>query len=176
MPSQNHIFLDVEASSLKNGFPLEVAWCSADVLRGASYLIRPEPGWLDRYHWSTEAESIHGLSLDRLRAEGLAAAEVMARLCEDLRDCRVHSDNPRFDGGWLRLLRDPPPFDLTAVRPPGAAALSATSSGLRAHRALDDAVALAMAHASFAESDQDRLDAEEALARGRALVARCGRP
>lgn len=167
-------FLDVEASSLRHGFPLEVGWCSADLLHGASFLIRPLPHWLDGYRWSREAEDMHGLTVDRLEREGLRPEEVVERLVADLNGFRVCSDNPAFDDGWLRLLRDPPPFEIDRERPPGLPAMQSTGSGLRPHRALDDAVMLAMAFASFAASG-DRLAPEEALARGRALVERCGR-
>lgn len=173
MPTDAIAFLDVEASSLSHGFPLEVAWCSADLLHGASYLVRPAPGWLDRFAWTREAEALHGLTRERVAAEGLPADEVADRLAADLAGRLVRSDNPSFDGGWLRLLRDPPPVALDHATAPGGPALGAKSD-LTPHRALDDAVLLAMAFASFGDGEAP-LPPEEALTRGHALVARCGR-
>lgn len=166
-------FLDVEASSLDDGFPVEVGWCSADLTRGASYLIRPEPSWLTRLRWSAEAEAVHGLDQARLTAEGLAAAEVADRLAADLAEAAVQSDAPEMDGRWLDLLFDGRPFPLDRCRPAGTAAV-VSRAGLRPHRALDDAVGLAMGYISFATTEH-RLAPEQAIDRGRALIRRVGR-
>lgn len=172
MPDDQPCFLDVEASSLMGGFPVEVAWCSADLRRGATYLIRPTPAWRRDLGWSAEAESLHGLSYERLHAEGLDPPEVAVRLAEDLRHAVVRSDNATFDGGWLEFLFDPLPFALDEARPPGVPALM-REHGLRPHVALDDAVGLAIACDAFGRDD--RLALAEALDRGRALIERAGR-
>lgn len=173
-PNPALVFIDIEASSLRKGFPVEVAWCAANLERAATYLIRPEPGWLDQYDWSAEAESMHGITRDLLEAQGLGAAEVAERLAEDLDGADVGSNNPAFDGGWLTVLYGgDPPFGLREIRPAGVASLS-SDIDLRAHRALDDAVALAMAFKAF-ETDHHRLHADQAEARARDLLKRLGR-
>lgn len=172
MAETEPLFIDVEASSLRDGFPVEVGWCSADLLRGATYLIRPPDDWVARLAWSREAQDLHTLTLDRLRAEGLPPDEVAARLAEDLAGV-LHSDNPAFDGGWLGMLFEALPFRLKEIRPAGVPAVM-RENGFRPHYALDDAVGLAIGALSFGRS-QDRLSTDEALERGRALIKRVGR-
>jgi hypothetical protein len=95
------VFLDFEASSLrKNGFPVEVGWVFDD---GASegHLIRPAPGWTD---WDTAAEAIHGLSRERLEAEGVPHDEVARRMVETLGAHDLYASAPSWDGKWLSLL------------------------------------------------------------------------
>lgn len=168
------VFIDVEASSLKNGFPIEVAWCAADLKSAASYLIRPEPAWWDRFAWTAEAEGLHGLDRAILQDRGVPAAQVVEHLLADLTGADVQSDNPAFDRGWLSVLfgKDPP-FPIGQTQPAGAAMLS-SDIGLRKHRALDDAVALAMAFKAFG-TDHQHLGPDSAEAMGRALLKRYGR-
>lgn len=176
MPADDRptLFIDVEASSLQDGFPVEVAWCSADLTRGATYLIRPDDAWLETLDWSEEAESMHGLTLDRLTTEGRAAADVAERLAADLGGQRVESDNPRADAAWLGMLYDALPFTVCKTRPSGVPAVT-MEAGLRPHRALDDAVSLAMGFISFDVPDDARLSADSATDRGRELIRRAGR-
>ncbi len=97
------IFIDFEASSLgKQGFPIEVGWAAED---GAeeSHLIRPAPGWDE---WSAEAESIHGISRERLLREGTPHDTVARRMVETLTGHDLFASAPSWDGQWLsRLLR-----------------------------------------------------------------------
>ncbi len=168
------VFIDVEASSLRNGFPVEVAWCAADLKSAATYLIRPEPTWWDRFTWSAEAEGMHGLDRAILEECGVPAAQVAERLLADLTGADVQSDNPAYDVGWLSVLfSGDPPFMIGQTRPAGAPMLS-SDIGLRKHRALDDAVALAMAFKAF-ETDHQHLDPDSAEDMGRALLERYGR-
>ncbi|MGC2857661.1 hypothetical protein ACM64Y_19495 [Novispirillum sp. DQ9] len=166
------VFIDVEASSLRNGFPVEVAWCAEGLDRAATYLIRPEPAWWECYDWTAEAQAMHGLDRATLERIGRPRAEVAASLAEDLAGAEVHSDNAAFDTGWLAVLYGgaAPPFSVGLLRPAGTLMLT-SEIGLRRHRALDDAVALAMAFGS----DRGDGDAATAEARGREILRRLGR-
>jgi len=83
------VFLDIEASAIARGaFPIEVGW--ARPARGPdgglaldvhSLLVRPDPSWAAQgAHWDLASEQAHGLTLDRLLAEGLSAGDVCDRL------------------------------------------------------------------------------------------------
>jgi len=96
-------FLDFEASSLgKHGYPIEVAWVLSNG-EEESHLIRPDPTWTD---WDLKAETIHGLSRDRLHAEGQPVADVGHRMMSALTGYELYATAPSWDGKWLsRLLR-----------------------------------------------------------------------
>ena len=88
------IFVDIEASGLSSrSFPIEVGWVREDG-SGESYLIRPEPSWLD---WNMRAEVLHGISRARLMKEGVTAEIVARRVCQALTGHEVCSDNPAYD-------------------------------------------------------------------------------
>src|SRR3712207_6313370 len=74
-------FLDFEASSLgKHGYPIEVAWVLSSG-EEESHLIRPHPTWTD---CDLKAETIHGLSRDRLHTDGAPVADVARRMMSAL--------------------------------------------------------------------------------------------
>ena len=94
-------FLDFEASSLaKDSYPIEVAWVFED---GASesHLIRPAPAWTD---WDPGAERLHGLSRDRLQAQGEPHDAVARRVLEALAGHAPCASAPSWDGKWLSVL------------------------------------------------------------------------
>jgi len=95
------VFLDFEASSLaKLSYPIEVAWVFED---GASeaHLIRPAAQWDD---WDEEAEAVHRISRDVLRAEGSAHDMVARRMVEQLDGHMLFASAPSWDGKWLSAL------------------------------------------------------------------------
>jgi hypothetical protein len=96
-------FLDFEASSLgKQGYPIEVAWALSSG-EEESHLIRPDPTWTD---WDLKAETIHGLSRERLQTEGQPVADVARRMMSALAGYALYATAPSWDGKWLsRLLR-----------------------------------------------------------------------
>lgn len=96
-------FLDFEASSLgKHGYPIEVAWVLSTG-EEESHLIRPDPTWTD---WDLKAETIHGLSQERLYAEGAPVTDVAERMMSALAGHALYATAPSWDGKWLsRLLR-----------------------------------------------------------------------
>jgi hypothetical protein len=103
-------FVDVEASSLKQGgFPVEVAWVDQDG-QGETYLIRPAPDWLSPHggvpEWSPASERLHGISLTMLMDKGTPHKWVAARVAAALMPKHVlaASDAPGHDGQWLGML------------------------------------------------------------------------
>lgn len=100
-------FLDVEASSLFDGFPIEVGWVFVRDFKvwGSSFLIRPEESWLeDVSRWSSESQEVHGISRRDLLANGIPVSEARQRLATELAEKVVYSDAVRFDGEWLQVL------------------------------------------------------------------------
>ena len=97
------VFLDFEASSLgKRSTPVEVGWVF-ETGEAESHLIRPAPDWTD---WAEDAAAIHGLSRDRLLAEGTPHDVVARRMVERLTGHDLYATAPSWDGQWLsRLLR-----------------------------------------------------------------------
>ncbi len=94
-------FLDCEASSLSdNSYPVEIAWSAPD---GSveSHLVRPAPDWDE---WSEQSEEVHGISRERLLAEGLPSWIVARRMNESLAGAILHSDAPAFDTFWIDRL------------------------------------------------------------------------
>lgn len=156
------VFYDFEASGL-NGFPIEIGWAyahnkSASIV-AEGHLIRPAIEWHTAADWDTDAEGLHGLTLDLLMREGKPAHSVASRLNEALRNRSLFADSP-FDEGWLIQLFDAaglsPTFQVRRTAPeilarqfaadhrlPSAAVDQAIASAQRdhpqGHRAVRDA-------------------------------------
>jgi hypothetical protein len=96
-------FLDFEASSLgKHGYPIEVAWVFATG-EEESHLIRPAEAWTD---WAADAEAVHGITRDRLMADGASVEDVANRMVAVLTGHSLYATAPSWDGQWLsKLLR-----------------------------------------------------------------------
>lgn len=95
------VFLDFEASSLgKKSFPIEVAWIFEDG-QSKSILVRPLPEWSD---WSAEAESLHGISRERLETEGVSPETVAHQMLGALSGHELFASAPSWDGKWLSTL------------------------------------------------------------------------
>lgn len=102
------VFYDCEASGL-NGFPIEIGWAyvhskSATIV-AEGHLIRPAIEWNTAEGWDTDAEQLHGLTLDLFVREGKTAHAVASRVNEALRNRSLFADSP-FDEGWLFQLFD----------------------------------------------------------------------
>lgn len=105
----NLVFMDFEASAGRDGFPVEVgwSWMEANAVYFNSMLISPADEWLTpAFTWDPFAESIHGLTLDRLQSDGLAASEVCQTLNQRLRDRVVVFDTGAdgIDRYWMDIL------------------------------------------------------------------------
>ncbi|MGG5890476.1 3'-5' exonuclease [Falsiroseomonas sp. HC035] len=107
--------LDIEASGLSDdSYPIEIGLALPSPTPGGdweilllSWLIRPTATWLDNQDaWSTTAEQVHGLTLDRLQSEGLDPAEVAREIDQVLNGRIVVADTgpAGADAFWLKRL------------------------------------------------------------------------
>ncbi len=116
MPSLPAI-IDLEASGFgKGSYPIEVGFV---LPQGAMYctLIVPAPNWR---HWDPQAENVHHITRDILKAHGKAALTVAQTLNQQLRGLTIYSDGWAHDFSWLGLLFDEaemtPSFKLDNLR------------------------------------------------------------
>jgi DNA polymerase III epsilon subunit-like protein len=93
--------IDVEASGFGRGsYPIEIGFVRPD---GTSYcsLIKPQQDWT---HWDGQAEHLHGITREMLDRHGRSAAEVAARLNQDLAGLEVYCDGWAHDYTWIAIL------------------------------------------------------------------------
>lgn len=101
-------FVDFEASSLM-GYPIQIGWAELDLDKMSvfsdSILIRPVDFWADQEDlWSDNAEAMHGLSMDKLKSEGVDVVEVCRRVDSTFDDAIAYSDNASYDGRWADMM------------------------------------------------------------------------
>ena len=108
------VTIDFEASCLpKHGrsYPIEVGIAGPGV-PARSWIIRPHAVWAD-WDWTSEAEGLHGLTLDEIKRIGRPASEVLLELSDAVAGHRVIADS-MLDQYWLETLasaaRMPPRF------------------------------------------------------------------
>ncbi|WP_375196104.1 hypothetical protein [Sphingobium sp.] len=97
--------IDFEASCLPRhglSYPIEVGVAGNG--RAQSWLIRPHENWAG-WHWSAEAERLHGLTLAQVEREGLSAETVFAELVAAAHGHRLVADSV-IDQYWLETLAD----------------------------------------------------------------------
>lgn len=96
-------FIDFEASSLgPRSYPIEVAFSLGDG-KVESYLIDPSgiSYWND---WDSFAESVHKISLEQLRRDGLHP-KIIAQIMNELLEGKVlYSDVHEYDWVWCQKL------------------------------------------------------------------------
>lgn len=104
--------LDIEASALLGGYPISVAIVreNGEMLYA---LVRPEIEWIDHGRWDSNAEHLHGISFDSLKAEGRPARDIVEEINKNFGGW-LHSDAPAHDLRWLQELRDAAGIHLTA--------------------------------------------------------------
>lgn len=109
------VAIDFEASGLaRDSWPIEIGLAWLDVstsdpeIQTWSSLIRPEVDWCESL-WDPEAEEIHGISLDRLKAEGRSAWGVAEEAWALIEGKTLVSDAPGFDSRWFWKLLDASP-------------------------------------------------------------------
>lgn len=107
------VFADFEASGLGvDSFPIELgwAWCEGDHVEARSILIRPTDSWKAGEYpgWSPVAETLHGLSIDRIEREGRSVNEVAKEIALAAADALLSFDtgNKGYDRRWLQQLFD----------------------------------------------------------------------
>lgn len=104
--------LDIEASGLSpKSYPVEFGWSDLE-LNVESFLIRPTKSWLKKGEWSSDAESIHGISPERLLDEGISVTEAADRLNSAFEGCRVLRDGMQYDPFWYGRL-----FEAAGMKP-----------------------------------------------------------
>lgn len=97
-------FLDVEASGLdkERSYPIQIAVVDDALSARHDFLIKPMPHWTA--YWSDEAESIHGISRERLEAEGIPAEEAASRLMKLGAVQVCVDDGAEMDKRWVNRL------------------------------------------------------------------------
>ena len=113
--------IDFEASCLPSfgpSYPIEVGLCDVEDGRAWSWLIRPPEIWKG-WGWDPQAESKHGISFERLMAEGEDAERVFDLIAGLGPQYRMLSDSD-LDQTWLDTLAaavgQPRPFLIENVR------------------------------------------------------------
>lgn len=97
------VTIDFEASCLPRhgrSFPIEVGIAVGSHVQ--SWLIRPHESWAG-WDWTAEAQALHGLTLDRVRREGLPVEAVLDRLVAATDGHRAVADSV-IDQYWLDTL------------------------------------------------------------------------
>ena len=145
-------FVDFEASGIApDSYPIEVAVVSSEF--AFNTLIKPARYWT---HWSFDAQDMHGLSQDHLRAQGDTPVAVARHMNQLFSGQVLCSDSPQ-DGFWLDVLFEAadqiPTFELKPlevfVGREAASDIYRLLSTTRHHRALHDATALMEACGAF---------------------------
>lgn len=98
------IAFDFEASALVDGFPVSIGVARSD---GALYqaLIKPHDDWLTaEFKWDPVAATMHGYSIERLRAEGTPPAQIVNEINVMFAGEMLVSDAPALDTHWMREL------------------------------------------------------------------------
>jgi predicted small integral membrane protein len=99
------LYVDIEASSLGEGsFPIEVGWCVDDDVAPESFLVASAACWNTAIGWSAISQRLHGISLEDLRRDGIAARSAVIRIEAAFGRRMVVSDNPAFDDYWLSMI------------------------------------------------------------------------
>lgn len=95
--------IDIEASGLGRGtYPIEVGFITSEGQTGCT-LVKPEVHWT---HWSSEAESLHGITRTLIEEKGKSIEVVAAWLNESLAGQTVYSDGWVNDMCWLGQMFD----------------------------------------------------------------------
>ena len=107
------LIVDIEASALENGFPIEIG--IADPGQGVvhAWLIRPYAGWVWDA-WDPASQRVHGLSKADLDC-GDDVLTVAQGVLRAVGGRKLASDNPEFDGFWLSKLFEAALEDAPAV-------------------------------------------------------------
>lgn len=104
----NFIFADIEASSLINGYPIEIgwAWRESGKAECAATLINPPASWVATCIWDRAAEGVHGVSRELLDKFGDTPRHACTTLNLALNDQDLVFDTGGngADAYWMRML------------------------------------------------------------------------
>lgn len=99
------VFVDLEASALHNGFPIEVGWARVDAagdITVEAWLIKPPLAWAEaEWRWSFDAQRIHDIPLTMLMRDGRTCTWIAERMNTLFAGQTLYSDAPGFDARWL---------------------------------------------------------------------------
>ena len=129
--------LDIESSGLfESSYPIEIAWYKPNINLHDSFLIMPDPTWVD---WDDLAEELyHGIPRAQLFEEGISPLAAATRLNQALTGLSVTVDGFDWDSFWLKRLYHAAnlecEFQLISLNPP-------LPEYHRPHRALADVMA-----------------------------------
>jgi hypothetical protein len=101
------VVVDCEATCfpyVEGSYPIEIGIADVDEGTVRSWLVRPDGAWLADLNWDPAAENVHGISRDRLDAEGLPREQVAREVLEAVDGRLVLSDYPEFEMFWLSRL------------------------------------------------------------------------
>ena len=132
------VFYDCEASGL-NGLPIEIGWAFVDTegaIRSEGHLIKPPAAWNIDKVWDRNAESLHGISIQKLLVEGKPPFQIAQRMNEALAGRQLFSDSP-MDEAWIMCLfeesADDPAFTIRRTGAEMLIAERAAQIGCNAH-------------------------------------------
>jgi hypothetical protein len=97
--------IDIEASCLSAqglSYPIEVALGNPASGAIATWLIRPEPHWMQ--NWDPAAERVHKIPQLALVRDGMPRIMVASAVAEKIGGRRIISDHPLYDQSWPALL------------------------------------------------------------------------
>ncbi len=149
-------FVDFEASGIApDSYPIEIAIVSADTKHQA--LIKPMYYW---EHWSYDAQDMHQISRDQLLLEGVDPHALAVELNFKYQGLTICSDSPQ-DCFWLDTLYEAagiePKFEVKPIEwfvgREAAGEIARLMSTRKSHRALQDALDLQEATATYFRSD-----------------------
>ena len=97
----NPNIIDIEASGFGDqSYPIEVGLVLSNGVTFCT-LVLPSGGWV---HWSDEAEKVHNISRETLKAHGKPVVEVACELNKILEGMTLYSDGWVVDKPWLTTL------------------------------------------------------------------------
>ncbi len=97
------IVIDIEASALWHGYPVEVGWASTDGRIGA-HLIRPTDEWIKDLIWHPTSGKVHRIHSSTAMELGERVEVVSTALNTGIGGGHVWSDHPPKDSEWLSHL------------------------------------------------------------------------
>lgn len=93
--------IDIEASGFGGeSYPIEIGLVLSNGVTFCT-LVLPYEGWV---HWNKEAEQVHNISRETLKAYGKPVGEVAHQLNEILEGMTLYSDGWVVDKPWLTTL------------------------------------------------------------------------
>ena len=117
MPMHSPYFIDIEASGFGRGsYPIEIAIVNG-VDPAFCHIVRPAEHWL---HWDSGAESLHGISREKLMETGMDLRELALLINQQFAGELLYTDAWGNDSSWLGLMFNEasilPNFKLETVR------------------------------------------------------------